>query len=140
MGPSNGVMAIGDTKALLFANCFRVSVIVAIVLIALEGWGLEWIASCGLLGEMLALIFCVYRLRTKIGLPMLATYGPVLLSYLFIQIIFLVSFGTRESQLVSTIGPLFLVLAISVPIMLLSFKDLRETTLEVISSLKHKSR
>ena len=69
-------IAKGDSDSQLIANLWRATALVPAYFVARSGQPLWMIAACGILGELLATIVCVWRLKNRAGVPMYLTLWP----------------------------------------------------------------
>jgi O-antigen/teichoic acid export membrane protein len=67
--PTTAAMAYGDTRNAMVSNLARSSALIGLLFVAATGRSLVWIAVCGFLGELVALMVCVWRLQLRHGLP-----------------------------------------------------------------------
>jgi O-antigen/teichoic acid export membrane protein len=74
--PTLAAMAYGDTRNAMVSNLARSSALAGILLVAATGRSLVWIAVCGFLGELLALVVCVWRLQLRHGVPATLCFKP----------------------------------------------------------------
>lgn len=76
VAPTLAAMAYGDTRNAMVSNLARSSALVGILFVAATGRSLIWIAVCGFLGELLALVVCVWRLQLQHGVPAALCFQP----------------------------------------------------------------
>ena len=69
-------IAKGDSDSQLIANLWRATSLAPAFIVAWLGQPLWMIAACGILGELLATIVCVWRLKNRAGVPMSLTLWP----------------------------------------------------------------
>jgi O-antigen/teichoic acid export membrane protein len=74
--PTLAAMAYADTRNAMVSNLARSSAFVGILLVAATGRSVVWIAVCGFLGELLALIVCVWRLQYHHEVPASICFKP----------------------------------------------------------------
>jgi len=65
IGPTLAVLAVGDTVSCMMVSLFRASALLGVTAVAALQLDLFWIALCALIGEILALIFLLCRLRLR---------------------------------------------------------------------------
>ncbi len=71
-------LAKGDSKSQLVANLFRATSLVPAFVAASQGWPLWTLAACGLVGELLAIWVCAWRLWQRDCLRLELTLRPTL--------------------------------------------------------------
>jgi O-antigen/teichoic acid export membrane protein len=76
--PTIGAMALGDTQNAMFSNVARTTALAGILIAIPFGAGLQWIAACGFVGEILALATCVVRLSREHGIQVSRSLKPLL--------------------------------------------------------------
>ena len=69
VAPTLAAMAFGDTRNAMVSNLARSCAFLGILFVAATGRSVLWIAVCGFLGEVLALVVCVWRLHLRHRLP-----------------------------------------------------------------------
>jgi O-antigen/teichoic acid export membrane protein len=111
MAPTIAAMAYGDTRNAMVSNLARSSAVVGALLIAATGRSLVWIAVCGFLGELVALVVCVGRLQLRHGVPAKLCYRPFA--------VFSAGVGVSVLIVVAGIGKLGLALVLSAALVLL---------------------
>lgn len=79
VGPTIASLARGDTHTLLVSNVGRICVFPIAIWVALSGKPLVWIAIVGFIGEFVALLLTVWRLKRFYGLAIAHTLKPVML-------------------------------------------------------------
>ncbi len=74
---ANAAMALGDTRNVMYANCFRQFGLFFAVLVAWQEMPLPWIALSTIGGEIAALITTLLLLRLRHHLPMHLSVEPI---------------------------------------------------------------
>ena len=74
--PTLGAIALGDTRNLMMSNVLRTPAFVVVLLIASAGGSLPWIAACGLVGEVPALGYGLWRLWSRHRIAPRLCLGP----------------------------------------------------------------
>ncbi|HMD84913.1 MAG TPA: oligosaccharide flippase family protein [Terriglobia bacterium] len=74
--PTLAAMAYADTRNAMVSNLARSSALVGMLFVAATGRSPVWIAVCGFLGELLALVVCVWRLQLRHGVPATMCFKP----------------------------------------------------------------
>jgi O-antigen/teichoic acid export membrane protein len=69
VAPVLAAMAYGDTRNSMMSNLTRSSAVLGIFVVVSTGQSMVWIAICGFLGELLALVVCVWHLQIHHGVP-----------------------------------------------------------------------
>jgi len=69
VAPTMTALALGDTRNSMWSNAARTVALAGVLLVASRGGGLSAIAICGLVGEVLALAVCLWRLQRQHGVP-----------------------------------------------------------------------
>jgi O-antigen/teichoic acid export membrane protein len=69
VAPTMAAMSLGDTENSMYSNIARSSAFIATLIAAAIGRNMAWIAICGFLGEILANIVCIQRLRRRHDVP-----------------------------------------------------------------------
>lgn len=69
IGPTVAAMAKGDTRNAMIANVFRTLALLAVLVIAISGGSLAYIAAAGFGGELIALMVSVIELRRTHAIP-----------------------------------------------------------------------
>jgi O-antigen/teichoic acid export membrane protein len=77
--PSTAVLSKSDTRAPLFANLFRSLALIGITYVSYRGFDVYWVAAMGLSDEIPALLFLIFRLSRKHGIPENIHFLPLLL-------------------------------------------------------------
>jgi O-antigen/teichoic acid export membrane protein len=110
MAPTIASMAYGDTRNAMVSNLARSSAVVGALLIAATGRSLVWIAVCGFLGELLALVVWVWRLQLRHGVPARLCHRPFA--------VFSAGVGVSVLLVVAGIGKLGIALVLSAALVL----------------------
>lgn len=74
--PTLAAMAYADTRNAMVSNLSRSSALLGLLFVAATGRPLVWIAVCGFLGELVALVVCVWRLQLRHGVPAALCFRP----------------------------------------------------------------
>jgi O-antigen/teichoic acid export membrane protein len=74
--PTLAAMAYADTRNALISNLARSFALVGMLFVAATGRSVVWIAICGFLGELLALVVCVWRLQLRHEVPAMMCFRP----------------------------------------------------------------
>ena len=69
-------IAKGDSQSQLIANTWRATSLIPAFFVARSGQPLWMIAACGLVGEAVATLVCVWRLKKRDGVPISLTLFP----------------------------------------------------------------
>jgi len=69
VAPTTAALALSDTRNSMWSNAARTVALAGVLLVASRGGGLSAIAICGLVGEVLALAVCLWRLQRQHGVP-----------------------------------------------------------------------
>ena len=81
LAPIIAALACGDTKNSMYANLFRLTGVVAAVLVAWQNLSLSAIIICGIIGEVLALLFSTLRLQRLHRIRIIdSLYAPLVVS------------------------------------------------------------
>jgi O-antigen/teichoic acid export membrane protein len=83
IGPTLAAMAKGDTKNAMYSNIVRSVAFVGAVMTAAYGGSLSFIAASGFMGEVLAMGYCVGRLKTIHQIPMVVCLKPSAMAGIF---------------------------------------------------------
>jgi O-antigen/teichoic acid export membrane protein len=67
--PTIAAMALGDTRNAMWSNVARTVALAGVLVSAATGRGVVWIAISGLIGEVLALAVCLWRLDLRHAIP-----------------------------------------------------------------------
>jgi O-antigen/teichoic acid export membrane protein len=86
IGPTLAAMAKGDTKNAMFSNVVRSVAFAGVVLTAAFGGPLPLIAASGFMGEVLAMGFCVGRLKSIHRIPVMVCLKPAIISGIFMML------------------------------------------------------
>jgi O-antigen/teichoic acid export membrane protein len=134
--PTLSAMARADTFNSMMSNVWRSVALGAMAFAAWMRADLEWVAAAGVLGEILALVYCVARLSKKQSVPWTVTMSPALL------ILASAAAGLAATKLLPAGLPLFAV-AILLQIatagaLLAVYPDLRRTVRESVTELKRR--
>lgn len=79
-GASQGAIALGDTRTALISSLARTSGVLAAVIAAALGRGLEAVAMAGAGGEVVAIIVAAARMRYVHGIAWRTTLGPAVIA------------------------------------------------------------
>ncbi|MGD1082666.1 MAG: oligosaccharide flippase family protein [Candidatus Sulfotelmatobacter sp.] len=135
--PTLAAMAYADTRNAMVSNLARSSALIGILLVAATGRSLVWIAVCGFLGELLALVVCVWRLQIRHGVPAKLCHSPFA--------VFFAGAGVSALIVVAGIGKMGLALVLLAAFVLLLgqvlgvmflFSGVREELVAIISKLR----
>ena len=74
--PTLAAMAYGDTKNAMICNIVRTSALAGVIFSCITGRSLLWIAASGFVGELLALLTCVWRLQRRHSIPAKLSFQP----------------------------------------------------------------
>jgi O-antigen/teichoic acid export membrane protein len=96
-------LAKGDSKSELMSNVCRAGSLAPALWLAVDRWALEWVALSGLVGELLAMVICGYRLRRRDGIAMGVTLWPVVCIAMAITVFALLGVYTWQTPAVSAI-------------------------------------
>jgi len=136
--PATAAMARGDTVNTLVSNLWRISGLLLAVPVVFLKWDLCWVAITGGIGEMLALLASLMRLRWKHGILLRESLLPGSL----VVLMALGAFLAREVfAFGSTLGQITLAGAaasFSIALFAILFPDFRQTSFSLLAEVKLK--
>ena len=77
--PSMAAMALGDTRSIFYINLWRTSALALVVVAAMLGLSMKWIAIAGIVGELVALVGGIPRLMSRHNISVGIVLRPVVL-------------------------------------------------------------
>ncbi len=125
--PTLAALAKGDSISPMLASFFRVSVLVGLLIFALSGAELVWIAACAIMGELLALIALVIKVNHKHKIPLVSCFYPLTVVLIGVSITAVFSMaGFSSEDLLSSLAMAVIFSLLLSTLMLIPFSELRK--------------
>jgi O-antigen/teichoic acid export membrane protein len=102
--PTQAALALGDSRNSMIANIARSSALIGVLISAATGRSLTSIAICGLFGEVVATVVCLWRLSVKHHVPARLSLMPITICSTAIVAALIVQLGTFGWMISTLIG------------------------------------
>jgi len=106
--PTQAALALGDSRNSMIANIARSSALIGVLISAATGRSLTSIAVCGLFGEVIATVVCLWRLSAKHHVPAKLSLTPLAVCGTAIAVALISQLGTFGWKISTLIGVVIL--------------------------------